>query len=112
MATARGRHVKPSELPIPADAATAIGDFRRYPGCRLLLACTACAWSRTYNPERVIHRLQELRAGGHATRLSDVARRVGWNCPACSRMRWRMQFAGPAGLRQAEIKRLANRFRN
>lgn len=98
--------------PIPADAATSIGDFARYPGCRLMLACTACSWSRTYDPERVIHRLQDLRAGGYASRLTDVAKRVGWNCPACHRVRWRMQFAWPAGLTEAEAKRLANRYRN
>jgi hypothetical protein len=97
---------------IPADAATAIGDFARYPGCRLLLACAACSWSRTYKPERVIHRLQELRTGGYATRLADVARRVQWNCPACSRVRWRMQFAWPADMTESEAKRLAARARN
>jgi hypothetical protein len=98
--------------PIPADAATAIGDFARYPGCRLMLACAMCSWSRTYNPERVIRRLQELRTGGHATRLVDVAKRVGWNCPACARTRWRMQFAWPADLTEGEARRLAHRARN
>jgi len=105
--------VTPGQLrPIPADAATAIGDCARYPGCRLLLACAACSWSRTYNPERVIRRLHELRTGGHATRLADVARRVQWNCPACSRMAWRMQFAWPANMTESEAKRLISRARN
>ena len=103
----------PGQLrPIPADAATAIGDCARYPGCRLLLACPACSLSRTYNPERVIRRLHELRTGGHATRLADVARRVQWNCPACSRMAWRMQFAWPANMTESEAKRLISRARN
>jgi hypothetical protein len=97
---------------IPADAATAIGDFARYPGCRLRLACTACDWSRAYHPERVIHRLQELRTGGYATRLVDVARRVQWTCPTCGRLRWRMQFAWPADMTESEAKRLAARARN
>lgn len=107
-------HTQPSGQlrPIPADAATAIGDFARYPGCRLLLACAACAWSRTYDPERVLRRLHELKSGGHATRLADVARRVQWNCPACSRMRWRMQFAWPPTLTEGEARRLAARYRN
>ncbi|MGA0607735.1 hypothetical protein ACO2Q0_17220 [Phenylobacterium sp. VNQ135] len=98
--------------PIPASAETSVGDFRRYPGCRLLLCCGACSWSKHYNPERVIDRLRELRAGGYATRLVDAARKVGWNCPACSRMRWRMQFAWPPGLSPQDVQRLANRYRN
>lgn len=98
--------------PIPAEGTASIGDFRRYPGCRLLLACAACSWSKSYNPERVIDRLHELKAGGHATRLADVARRVGWNCPACQRMRWRAQFAWPDNIDEREVKRLTNLFRN
>ena len=102
----------PGMRPIPADGTSTIGDFRRHPGCRLLLACAFCAWSRSYRPERVIDRLRELKAGGHTTRLLDVARRVGWNCPACGRMRWRAQLAWPAGLSPTEVKRLAERYRN
>lgn len=98
--------------PIPADGSAALGDFRRYPGCRLMLVCAACGWSKTYNPERVIDRLHALKSGGHATRLVDVARRVGWNCPACRRMGWRAQFAWPTNLTPGEAKRLANRYRN
>lgn len=98
--------------PIPAAAEDSIGDFRRYPGCRLLLSCAFCSWAKTYNPERIIVRLHELKAGGHATRLADCARKVGWNCPACSRIRWRMQFAWPPNLDPAEARRLASRYRN
>jgi hypothetical protein len=98
--------------PIPADRTAAIGAFRRHPGCRLMLACAACGWSKSYNPERVIDRLRELKAGGHTTRLVDVARRVGWNCPACQRTRWRAQFAWPPSLTPGEAKRLADRYRN
>jgi hypothetical protein len=97
---------------LPVGETAALGDFRRYPGCRLLLACAACAWSKTYNPERVIDRLHALKAGGHATRLADVAKRVGWNCPACHRTCWRAQFAWPAGLSESDVRRLANRYRN
>jgi hypothetical protein len=97
---------------IPAEGTAAVGDFRRHPGCRLVLACAACAWSKSYDPERVIDRLRELKAGGHTTRLVDVARRVGWNCPACHRMRWRAQLAWPPGLTPGEAKRLADRYRN
>ena len=43
--------------PIPTDATATMGDYRRYAGRRLLLACAACARSKSYNPERVIDRL-------------------------------------------------------
>ncbi|MGH6911429.1 MAG: hypothetical protein ACREE0_21830 [Phenylobacterium sp.] len=44
--------------PIATDAATtALGDYRRYPGCRLLVVCGGCGWSKDYSPERVIARL-------------------------------------------------------
>jgi len=98
--------------PIPLGAEGSVGDFRRYPGCRLVLTCAMCGWSKAYNPERVIERLRELRAGGHATRLADVARRVAWNCPGCSRVRWRAGLAWPAGFSARDAKRLAARERN
>lgn len=111
--TPPGRWVRAADLrPIPADATATIGDFRRYPGCRMMLACAACTWSRTYDPERITARLQELRAGGHATRLADVARRVGWNCPACGRVRWSAQLAWPPELTKRDARQIANRYRN
>ncbi len=110
MAAPPASHWKMS--PIPAAAEDSVGDFRRFPGCRLLLRCSACSWSRAYDPERVIARLQELRAGGHATRLADAARRVAWPCPACGRLRWRMQFAWPPDFDPREARRLAARYRN
>jgi hypothetical protein len=97
---------------IPTDATAALGDFRRYPGCRLLLRCSLCGWNKTYNPERVIARLRELKTGGHTTPISTVARRVGWNCPGCGRVRWTAQFAWPPDLTEAEHKRLAGLYRN
>lgn len=97
---------------IPADATTVIGDFRRYPACRLLIACAACSWSRVYDPERIIERLRQLKVGGASTRLTDVARRVQWTCPACGRLRWRAQFAWPAGFGPRDAQRLAARARN
>lgn len=89
-----------------------IGDFRRFPGCRLMLECALCSWSKSYNPERIIDRLWALKAGGHTTPIVQIARRVGWNCPACSRMRWRTQLIYPPELTEAEARRLANRYRN
>ena len=97
---------------IATDANTVLGDHRRYPGCRIYLMCSACSWSKSYSPERVIRRLQELKSGGYTTQLVAVARRVGWNCPACSRMRWRALFAWPPGLDPAEVRRLASQYRN
>lgn len=98
--------------PIPLAAGATLSDHRRYPGCRLMLVCALCGWSRTYSPERVIQRLRELKAGGHATRLDQVARRVGWNCPGCHRVKWRAGLAWPPGLDAREVRRLANLYRN
>ena len=98
--------------PIPTGASTPLGAFVRYPGCRVLLSCAACAWSKSYKPEPMIDRLRKLRAGGHETTLADAARRVAWNCPRCQRMRWRFEFALPEGLDEREMRRLANLYRN
>jgi len=97
---------------IPTAAEASLGDYRRYPGCRLLLGCAACSWSKHYSPERIIDRLRELRAGGHTTRLDEVARRVAWTCPACHRMRWRAGFAWPPEIGPREVRRLTNRERS
>jgi len=98
--------------PIPTDGTTALGDYRRYPGCRLLIACAGCGRQKDYSPERVIARLHQLRAGGYPTTLSQVAERVGKRCPRCHEVAWRAQFAWPAHMDAYEIKRLANLYRN
>jgi hypothetical protein len=67
---------------------------------------------KLYNPERIIDRLRELRTGGHTTRLGEVARRVQWPCPGCHRVRWKGGLAWPADITEAEVKRLAARYRN
>lgn len=100
------------DRPIYVDDHASIGDFARYPGCRLTLTCAMCGWSKSYSPERVIARLRELRNGGPATRLAEVARRVSWNCPGCSRLKWRAGFAYPGSLSPAEARRLAALYRN
>ncbi|MEW5685885.1 MAG: hypothetical protein AB1942_13280 [Pseudomonadota bacterium] len=97
---------------IPLGAEASIGDFQRYPGCRLAITCAACGWSKAYDPERVIVRLQALKAGGYATRLGEVARRVQWNCPACQRVHWRASLAWPPEMNPREARRLADRYRN
>jgi len=98
--------------PIPTGATAPIGAYLKYPGSRLLLSCSACSWSKAYRPEAVIARLRQLRGGGHDTPLADLTRRVGWNCPRCSRMRWRFELAWPDDLDPREVRRLANQIRN
>ena len=70
------------------------------------------AWSKSYSAERVIDRLQVLKAGGHKTRLGQVARRVAWPCPGCGRVKWRAQFAYPPGFSEADHRRLTRRYRD
>lgn len=97
---------------ILASETTRMEEHRRYPGCRLRLTCALCGWSKDYRPDRIIDRLNALRVSGHSTTLRQVAARVGWNCPACGHVKWRAQFAWPAGMDPREIKRLANLYRN
>jgi hypothetical protein len=96
---------------VPIGDQAALGDHRHYPGARLLLTCALCGWDKSYSVSRVIDRLRELKAGGHATRLGQVARRVAWPCPGCGRVKWRAQFAWPAGFDEREYRRLANLHR-
>lgn len=97
---------------IPVGPEASVGDAARYPGCRLTITCAMCGWAKGYNPERVLGRLRELKAGGHATRLDVVARRVQWPCPGCHRLKWRAGFAWPPDMTEAEARRLAARARN
>lgn len=98
--------------PACADKAVKVGDYPRYPGARLLLSCRLCGWSKDYSPERVIDRLRELRAGGRSTSIEEIAQRVERTCPDCGRVHWAADFAWPPGMNEAEIKRIANRYRN
>jgi hypothetical protein len=91
--------------PIPTTDTSTLGDGRRWPGSRFQLVCSLCGWSKTYRVERVIERLRQLKAGGHATTLTQVARRVGWNCPGCGRVKWRGGLAWPLGIDAREAKR-------
>ena len=98
--------------PIPLDPAATLGDHRRYPGCRLLLTCALCGWSKDYRVEAIIERLRKLRAGGHSSGVGAVARHVGWTCPGCGRVKWRSDLAWPPGLDEREARRLMNLYRN
>ena len=97
---------------IPLARNASLGDFRRYPGCRLALTCAMCGWSKGYDPERVLARLQALKAGGHTTPFPDVARRVQWPCPGCHRLKWRAGLAWPDQVDAREARRLAGLYRN
>ena len=98
--------------PIRTDATTTLGEYRRHPGCRLRLACTACGWAKEDNPERVIACLHELRTGGYPTRLTEVAGRVRKPCYRCRHPTGRADFVWPAGVDEREVKRLAALYRN
>ncbi|MES2343661.1 MAG: hypothetical protein V4597_18485 [Pseudomonadota bacterium] len=89
-----------------------VGDYPRYPGARLLFSCALCDWSRDYDPERIIDRLRQLKVGGHDTRVVEIARRVGRTCPRCGQVKWRADFAWPPGMRDSEVRRIADRYRN
>jgi hypothetical protein len=95
--------------PVPA---AVLGDHRRFPGCRFLITCALCGWAKGYNPERVLTRLHQLRAGGYATPVGELARRVAWPCPGCGRVKWRSELAWPPGFDEREARRLASLYRN
>jgi hypothetical protein len=97
---------------IPIGDKATVGDYRHYPGARVLIACNLCGWSKSYRPDAIIDRLRALKTGGHATTLAQVARWVAWPCPGCGRVNWRAQFAWPPGFDDREAKRLANLYRN
>lgn len=92
---------------ITPDPTTTVGDFRRFPGCRVLIVCTGCGLSKGYDPEGVIDRLRKLRAGGYPTPLAAVAARIKRRCPCCGEGAWRAQFAWPASVSEQDVKRLA-----
>jgi hypothetical protein len=80
-------------LPLAPDAPLEThGD---HPDARLQLVCGACAWSRTYDPARIIDGLRARRFGDGSTPVSEVARHVHWPCPGCGRMRWGTRLAAP-----------------
>ena len=71
-------------------------------GARVKLVCGACAWSKSYDPRRLVARLKEKAAGDEATAIAHVARFVQWPCPACRRMAWVTQPDGPGPAPRAE----------
>jgi hypothetical protein len=98
--------------PVPATEPILLGDHRRYPLSRVLVTCSLCGWNKSYNPERLIDRLRQLRAGGHDTPVGLVARRIAWPCPMCGRVKWRADLAWPPGVDPREIKKRAAAVRN
>ncbi len=99
-------------LPVPISLDAKLGDHRRFPLCRVVVACVLCGWSKGYSPERMIARLHELKAGGHPTPMADIARRIGWTCPGCGRVKWRAMLAWPPGVDEAEVQRLTRQLRS
>lgn len=95
---------------IPLGPNASIGDFQRYPGCRLAITCAMCGFTKDYDPQRVIGRLQALKAGGATAPMAEIARRVQWPCPRCHRLRWRVGLAWPPDAYEA--RRIAARERN
>jgi hypothetical protein len=93
--------------PVPGSELAVLGDYRRYPGCRLLIACAGCGGGKDYSPERVIARLHQLKSGGYPTPLAEVAQRVK-PCARCRKDLWRAQFIWPDNLDARELRRLAN----
>jgi hypothetical protein len=71
-----------------------LASWQAHPGSRLKLACAACGWSKTYEPERIARRLAALKKGGPMTPISAVAGHVPWPCPRCRRMRWSTVLVG------------------
>lgn len=98
--------------PIPLRSTDPLEDYRRYPGCRLLLTCSACDYARHYNPERIVMRLRELRVGGYKTPIVGIAAQMRRPCPACQKMKWTTRLAYPADLTEAEAKRLMRQIRS
>lgn len=103
----------PSQMhPIPLRSTDPLEDYRRYPGCRVLLSCGACGYAKDYNPERIVMRLRELRVGGWKTPIVGIAAQMRRPCPACRKMQWTTRLAYPADMTEAEARRLMARMRN
>ena len=79
---------------LPVNAHAPLASHHHHPGSRLKLYCAACAWARTYDPQKIAARLVALKRGGPMTPISAVARSVQWPCPACRRMRWTTVLVG------------------
>jgi hypothetical protein len=88
-----------------------LGDAAKLAGCRVLLVCAACTWSKSYSPARLIGRLKELKRGDERTAVGAVAEWVQWPCPACRRMRWasRVMLLGKGWVNEQDAQKLAVR---
>jgi hypothetical protein len=103
---------QPRWKPCPVHADTTLGDHRLYPGCRFLLQCQLCGWRKDYDPQRIVARLHEKRTGGNPTQIRYLAQRVGWSCPGCGRVKWRVEFAWPPQMDEREYRRLVSQTRS
>jgi hypothetical protein len=98
--------------PIGRSRLTALEDHQRYPGCQVMLACEACGWTKGYDVRRVIHRLQQLRAGHSGTPVVAVARQMKRACPHCCERRWTSRLGYPDAVDPLEARRLARLVRS
>jgi hypothetical protein len=103
--------VAPEFRQIEGSGQAPLEDHRRHPLCRLLIYCAVCGWARDYNPERIVARLQALRQPGYQTRVSEVAARVSWSCPACGRVRWVSRLAYSADMTARDVARALRAIR-
>jgi hypothetical protein len=97
---------------IAAPAQLTLGEHIRYPGCKLVLFCGACDWSKAYEVGNVIDGLRALRKGGYHTHVEFVPELVRAHCPACSQKRWKACFGYPEDLDAREARRLAAQIRS
>ena len=81
--------------PLPLDHGAPLDVHRQHPGARLQLVCGACAWTRSYDAQRIVEGLKTKRLGDAQTAVSAVASLVHWPCPRCRRMRWGSRLAVP-----------------
>lgn len=98
--------------PIAHSRHVALEDFRRYPGCLVMVRCQACGYAKGYQAVKIMARLGELRAGNSGTPVVHVARHMKRACPHCSERRWGSQFAYPDDLDEREWKKMVGRSRN
>jgi hypothetical protein len=99
-------------LPIAHARDARLEEAQKYPGCRLMLACGRCGWSKGYDVARVIDRLYARGDGGFTTPVARVASQVRHACPKCCDHQWSTRLAYPDDLDERELRRLRNRLRN
>jgi hypothetical protein len=83
-----------------------VGDFRKHQDSRIIFFCDGCHASKSYKPEPIFSRLQELRLAGYHTPIREVGRFTRMPCPKCAGTSWNTQLAFFPGLDAREENRL------